>query len=461
MSLAAAQDVRTLRPQPGPQEAFCASPADVVIYGGKAGGGKTYGLLLEPLRHRAVPGFRAVFFRRTYPRIVRAGGMWDESEELYEGLATPVRGDLIWRFPSGSRFEFAHLQHERDRLDWKGAQIPYTGWDQLEEFTEAQFWYLMSRSRSTCGVRPYVRATCNPVPPDDEVGGWLARLIQWWWDPKTGYVIPERCGAVRWFVREGDDIIWADTPEELTAEDPERRPQSLTFIEASLDDNPALEARDPSYRGKLMALPRVDRQRLLGGNWLVRATAGDYFQRGWFDMVGSAVRDGRAVRAWDLAGTRRTRTSSFSSWTAGVLTRRHDDGSFTVEHVERFQGSPGEVKARVIHMAHQDGEDVVVRLPQDPGQAGKAQVRDFTAALSGFTVRAEPVTGAKTTRAGPASSQAEAGNMRVVRGEWNEAFFRELEGFPEGTDDQVDALADGMDELTRDRLGRRIRWSAR
>lgn len=464
MTEVAVPEARIIAPQAGPQEAFCASPADVAIFGGAAGGGKTVGLLIEPLRHIRVPGFKAVFFRRTSKQITDAGGMWDESEELYAGLAKPVKGLLEWRFPTGARFEFSHMEHEKNRLDWKGAQVPYIGWDQLEGFTERQFWYLFSRNRSTCGVAPYMRATCNPVPRDDETGGWLNRLIAWWIDQDTGFPIPGRSGVIRYFVRdpETDELQWGASREELDRGYPSMPVTSLTFIPATLEDNPILDEGDPSYRGKLMALPRVERERLLGGNWNVRPGAGMYFQRSWFRVVRAAPAGGSVVRAWDLAGTRKT-DSNEPAWTAGVRVRMLSEGDskrFVVEDLERVREGPGGVKRTVRNTASRDGIDVVVRIPQDPGQAGKAQVKDYVGSMPKHVVRSKPVTGDKPTRAGPASAQAEAGNIDVVEAPWNDAFFRALERFPDKPNDVVDALADAIDELTEEPK-KRVRWSSR
>src|SRR5947209_1730770 len=91
---------RIIGPQPGPQTAFLASPADIAIYGGAAGGGKSWALLLEPLRHVHVPDFGAVFFRRTGVQIRNEGGLWDESAKLYPHLGgRPREQALEWRFP--------------------------------------------------------------------------------------------------------------------------------------------------------------------------------------------------------------------------------------------------------------------------------------------------------------------------------------------------------------------------
>jgi len=83
-------------------------------------------------------------------------------------------------------------------------------YDELVHFTESQFFYMLSRNRSTCGVKPYIRATCNP---DGE--SWVAKFIDWWIDPETGYADESRCGKIRYFVRKNNIIHWADTPQEL------------------------------------------------------------------------------------------------------------------------------------------------------------------------------------------------------------------------------------------------------
>src|SRR4051794_22869976 len=103
-----------IRPQDGPQTAFLGSSADIAIYGGAAGGGKTWALLMEPLRHVANPEFGAVFFRRTTVQIRNEGGLWDESFKLYPLIgAEPREHVLNYKFPSGAEVTFAHLEHDK------------------------------------------------------------------------------------------------------------------------------------------------------------------------------------------------------------------------------------------------------------------------------------------------------------------------------------------------------------
>lgn len=124
-----------IKAQPGPQTDFLACPADVVIFGGSAGGGKSFSLLMDPLRYVQNKDFGAILLRRTYGEIKREGALWDEAIKLYLPLgATPRTSDLSFTFPSGAVISFAHLQHEKDMYSWQGSQVPYIGFDEVTHF---------------------------------------------------------------------------------------------------------------------------------------------------------------------------------------------------------------------------------------------------------------------------------------------------------------------------------------
>lgn len=434
-----------IEPQPGPQEQFLRSSVDIVFYGGSAGGGKTYALLLEPLYHIDNTKFGAVIFRRTTPQITQEGALWDEASDLYRPLGARLNQQyLSCTFPSGAKVTFAHMEREADRYSWQGAQIPLIGFDELTHFTWRQFSYLMSRNRSTSGVSARIRGTCNPDPDH-----WLRGFIDWYIGD-DGLVIDERSGVVRWFVTDGDDIVWADTREELSRRYPGKPPKSFTFIRSRLEDNRILCEMDPDYAANLEALPRVDRAALRDGNWNVRPSAGMFFQRSDFEIVDAAPGDAQRVRAWDQAGTKpNEKKKDDPDWTAGVK-MSEAGGVYYIEHVERFRDEARTVDRRIKNTAANDGKPCMVRLAQDPGQAGKSQARSQASMLAGYVVKTKPVTGDKQTRAKPLSSQVESGNVKLVRGSWNEVFLAELEAFPDGAhDDQVDAAADAFDELNR------------
>ncbi|WP_313014632.1 phage terminase large subunit [Brevundimonas sp.] len=433
-----------IRPQPGPQETFLGSSADIAIYGGAAGGGKTWALLMEPLRHIANPGFGAVFFRRSTVQVRNEGGLWDESEKLYPIIgATPREHVLSWEFPAGATVSFAHLEHDKTVLNWQGSQIPLICFDELTHFSQKQFWYMVSRNRSMCGVRPYIRATCNP-----DADSWVAEFIAWWIDQETGLPIPDRAGVVRWFVRINDALVWADDPAELEAKHPGIPPKSATFIPAKLTDNAALMAADPGYMANLLALPKVERERLLGGNWKIRAAAGLLFKRSWVTVVDAAPSDIRMVRGWDLAGTPKVEGND-PDWTAGTkIGVSRSTGRYIVMHHVRERDTPHKIEALISNTASQDGPEVEISLPQDPAQAGKWQAASLIKMLAGYTARATPEGGDKETRFGPFSAQCEAGNVDVLRGAWNEEWFMNLEGFPEAAhDDDADSTSRAFNTL--------------
>ena len=145
---------------------------------------------------------------------------------------------------------------------------------------------------------------------------------------------------------------------------------------------------------------------------------------------------GLSVRAWDLAA------STDGDFTVGVYLTRTDEGSYQVGNVMRLQGGPETVVQTIRETAAVDGPDVAIGLPQDPGQAGRAQILYLTKALAGFRVVSSRESGSKETRAMPVASQVNAGSVSLLQGAWNRDFVEELQDFPGGAkDDQVDALS--------------------
>jgi predicted phage terminase large subunit-like protein len=179
--------------------------------------------------------------------------------------------------------------------------------------------------------------------------------------------------------------------------------------------------------------------------------AGGIFKREWFEIVDAPPARRKIVRRWDLASTI-PESGTDPDWTAGVKLSMDDEGFFYVEHVSRFREDPHTVETNIKNTASQDGRSVKVRISQDPGQAGKSQVRYYVRKLPGYDAAASPESGDKEARADPPAAQAEAGNIKIVRDKegdrWNAAFLDELCNFPFGThDDQVDAFTGAFDDL--------------
>jgi len=164
-------------------------------------------------------------------------------------------------------------------------------------------------------------------------------------------------------------------------------------------------------------------------------------------IVVDAVPPGTAVRAWDLAAT--DGDDGAPDWTVGLKLVRHSDGFFTVDDIVRTRVGPGQVADAIKACADNDGRQVLIGLPQDPGQAGRSQVMFLTAVLAGYRVQSRRETGSKILRCGPVSAQVEHGTLRIRRAAWNAAFLDELSSFPHGQkDDQVDALGYAFALLT-------------
>lgn len=453
-----------LAPQKGPQEMFLATSADICIYGGAAGGGKTFGLLLEPLRHKNNKNFNAVIFRKDYTQVTAPGGLWDSSRKIYcyvKGCFPLKTPKLHWIFKSGATINFAHLGNDEDCLSWQGSQVTMIGFDELTHFSEYQFFYMLSRNRTDSGVAPYVRATCNP-----DADSWVAEFIKWWIDQDTGYPIPERSGKVRWMARLNEVIYWFDTRQGaidaaiengMDYEKAVIMAKSVTFIASTLQDNKILMKNDPGYMANLMALALVERERLLFGNWKIKAAAGLMFKRTKVNMLEVLPTDVILwARGWDLAATSEDEDGE-PAYTAGVLIGKRKNGRYIVADVINRRLDSAEVRELIKMTCIADKAKygrVITRLPQDPGQAGKAQAQSFLKFLSGFAVKILPESGDKVTRAEPFSAQwlglegMDKGNVDILAADWNEMYFNQLESFPQSQfKDMVDASSSAFSEI--------------
>ena len=437
----------TFEPQPGPQTEFLMNEADIIIYGGSAGSGKTFAILLEALWEYETPGFTCTIFRKNSTQIRSPGGLWDDSHKIYnhfDGIAREAQ--LEWTFPSSAKIKFAHIDHESDVYAWQGSQMCLICFDELTHFSRSQFFYMLSRNRSTCGVKPYIRATTNP-----DADSWVRQFIDWWINPNTGIAIPERSSVIRWSIVINDAIIWADEKEELMAKYAGSLPKSFTFICASIQDNQKLLEADPGYLSNLHALSRVERERLLHGNWNIKPSSGLFFRRDYFEVIDVLPRNLTFVRYWDRAATKKQENND-PDYTVGLKFAKDKNGVFYVCDIVRLQESPLGVQTAIKNTASQDTNITRIGIEQDPGQAGVSEADLLLRMLSGYNVKAYKATKDKITRASSVSAQAEAGNIRVLRGFWNEEFFRELENFPEGShDDIVDALSGAFLMHTEDK----------
>jgi len=151
----------------------------------------------------------------------------------------------------------------------------------------------------------------------------------------------------------------------------------------------------------------------------------------------------KRIRAWDLAAT-----VGGGDFTAGVKMSQTEEGIFYVEDVVRGQWSPFERDQVIVQTATLDGPSVIIWIEEEPGSSGKSVSAALIKLLAGWIVHAERMTGDKVVRAQPMAAQAEARNIKLVKGPWNRIFLDELHGFPDAAhDDQVDAATLAFNKL--------------
>ena len=245
------------KPNPGPQTDFLAAPETDVLYGGAAGGGKSFAMLVDPLRFADNAAHRALLLRRTMPELME---LIDVSKRLYKQAfpkATFRESEKRWIFPSGATLQFGYLDRDDDVTRYQGQAFSWIGIDELTHYPTPYVWnYLRSRLRRTdLRITPYMRATTNP-------GG----VGSWW--VKQMYIDPSTPGEPFWAtdIESGKTLVYANNHP-----DPELRGKPLfkrKFIPARLTDNPYL-MQSGEYMAMLSSLPEVERLRLLEGDWNV------------------------------------------------------------------------------------------------------------------------------------------------------------------------------------------------
>jgi len=370
-----------------------------VFYGGAAGGGKSVALLMSGLQYVAHPEYSALLLRRTYPDLSLPGALMDMAKQwLGPTDAKWNEQSKTWTFPSGATLTFGFLESEADKYRYQSAEFQLIDFDELTQFTESQYLYLFSRLR---------RTEDNPVPLRVRSASNPGNIGHLW--------VKERF---------------------IEAKNKDRR-----FIPATLEDNPYLE--QTSYISNLSNLDVVTRAQLLKGDWDIQLS-GNFFKRPWFEIISERPRHIKSVRYWDLAASKE------GDYTVGALVGEQQ-GVYYIMDVQRLRETPGQVEALVRQVAEIDGMETPIIMEQEPGSSGINTIDHYARdVLKGYNFKGDRVTGDKTTRAGPLSSASEAGNVKLVKGIWNNAWLDEAMLFPEGEhDDQIDATSGALNQLTK------------
>jgi predicted phage terminase large subunit-like protein len=317
--------------------------------------------------------------------------------------------------------------------------------DPLKNNEEAMSEAIRERNQDWYNSTFYTRE--EPCSPEDSNGALVVVQTRWHEDDLAGWLLEQEKLAEDDEDRERWHIV--NLPA-LAEEEPQEFPESCTV---EPDWREPGEALCPERRPleKLKKIARRIGDYFFEALFQQRPSAkeGEFFKMGKLETVETAPANLRKCRAWDLAASK-----GAGAYTAGVEIGVDDaTGIYYVLDVVRDQWSADEVRIQIKSTAIADGKKVSIHLPQDPGQAGKAQAEQLVRFLAPYNVIAEPVTGSKETRAFGFAAQWNAGNVKLVKGDWNKAFKEEYRQFPRGKyKDQVDSGSDAFNELA-DRRG--------
>ena len=375
-----------------------------------------------------------MIFRRTTKQISNPGGLFDSAVNLFKRVDPKLRvriRELEILFSSGAQLKFAYLDNTSDKYNFQGAELTFIGFDEVQQISEDNFLYLLSRLRSTTvDYKKQVVATGNP-DYDSFIRHWVEFALDERGIPHRKDIYP-----TRYLIQvEGGKLRWSDTREELEdifGKSDDTGILSFKFIPGTIYDNPPLMKADPTYVSKLKALPRVEMERLLLGSWYARLEAAGLWKREWVTLVDHPnPKANKRIRAWDFAFSKPSEQYPNPDWTRGVLLSKDKNSIYTVENVVSLRDRVHEVEKLVFETAMRDGQDVTISIPIDPAAAAGAYARDFQRKLSeyGFNVRLSKPVKSKVTRFAPFSSVTQAGFVNVVKGDWNTPFFDELEVF--------------------------------
>lgn len=300
----------------------------------------------------------------------------------------------------------------------------------------------------------------DPIKNAEEASSETIREKHKEWYSSTFYTRQEPDAAIvviqtRWHE---DDLTGWLLSEEIEGEEPEQwHVVSLPAIAEEAPSIPESCTLEPDIRstGEALCPPRYSEAKLakmkarigdyhFGALYQQRPTAkqGLFFHVDKFTIVDAAPAAGTRARGWDQAAT-----LNGGDWSVGVRMVKADD-IYYIEDVVRGQWDTATRDRTITQTATIDGPSITVIGEKEPGSGGVKAAELFIKMLSGVPVKIEPATEAKAVRAGPFSSQVNAGNVRLVKGDWNKKFIEELRQFPNGKhDDQVDAGSLAFNEL--------------
>lgn len=273
-------------PQPGFQTRCLHNPAEILIIGGAAGASKTYATILSALRYYRNPFYRAIFYRRTLKDLHKSGGILDDQHKVYPYVGGKFNQQrMCWNFESGAKIFLMNIDEDREgrvESSIRGLAAPQHFIDEGDEVSEETFWLISGRIRNAedPNIPRQLMLTTNPRP------GWLKEMVQWYLKPDQ-MPEPSKAGAIRWFVRGEEGLIWGDRKSDIP-ENLRKMARSFSFEPGTVKDNRILLEKDPGYEARLHSYPPRKRASHLYGCWDFEDDK-VIFRRSWFNYYSASI----------------------------------------------------------------------------------------------------------------------------------------------------------------------------
>ena len=429
-------------PQPGPQTEFIQSTAEIRIYAGPMGTGKTFALLLDwMVRGAAVDNAVGLICRQNANDVTIGGGLWDEAKKVF-GADRPGSGvrmregsslDARWS-ATGSVLSFRHLK-DGSVENKKGPGFSWIGIEEATQVSMASIIWLLQRMRSVHGIRPVMAMTTNPDPFHA-----LRDWVDWYvleTDDGSAPLDPAKSGIVRYTMAHTTTgrRVFGSTPAEVAelAEGEPADAMSYTVIVATLDDNKILNEADPRYRSKFSQMSPSERAKNLGGDWNAKPETGGMLRRSRWGVVTEPLYPiVRAARGWDKAATRPSQSNPDPDFTAGVKWLWDERGNAYLAGLAACREEPAEVAKLQRSTATLDGPAVDQAFFVDPAAAGKFDAlsteQNLRASRRCGRVQSYPAgnkTDQKVINATPLSKALEQGRVYLLAGPWLDEPYRD------------------------------------
>lgn len=458
------------------QEAYLKSDSQILLVGGAAGSSKSYIGLMRHLRFAHDPNYKAYCIRKNSSAIMASGGLFWEAVKLYTQYDPNLKVKLKDQklvFSSGAEVSFSHYENDTAAKKYQGIQISNIFYDEVTHAdNEEQLWWLWSRLRSDAKNIHSMWWSCNP-----DNSSWVLKYAMWWLypegHPEAGRPDPEKNGKIRYLLRIAGDLAWGDTKEELIEKygnpnlpydhEDQVKPISFQGLFGTIDDNPPLKKSNPLYKSNLEALPKLDRERLLHGNWFARPENSTYFDRSNLTELTIAPHYydfAQICRAYDFAGTLPHDGNRETDYFASVKMGKLKNGNYVILDVVRTRITFGDWEGHILKNAELDGPHVEIILPEDPNAASKAATSLLARSLIeyGYVVKMKRSTMGKLDSFRPFAAAVELGAVSIVKNcaqdLWNKIqnnndfYYAELENFDGtrknsavGHDDMVDSTS--------------------